>query len=142
MAKRVPVKKINPSKIGKDLYSSCARGKFDSLLIALEKTQPIKFGWPRKLQPLHIAAAYGNLSVVRTLNEKYGHDAECINDDLFTPVHVASFGGHIDVVEYLITAECHCNPNVQHASQLSPQHYVCYVAYYVPLNMMHTEFDI
>jgi ankyrin repeat protein len=55
-----------------------------------------KTGW----SPLHVAAAQGDVEVVRALVE-CGVDTTALADDGRTPLHVAAEAGHVEVVRFL-----------------------------------------
>ncbi|KAF8840057.1 ankyrin, partial [Paxillus ammoniavirescens] len=51
---------------------------------------------------LHIAAAYGHISIAAKVLIEAGCDPATCNSDGKTPLHVAALGGHILVVEYML----------------------------------------
>ncbi|XP_078037149.1 ankyrin repeat domain-containing protein 49 [Augochlora pura] len=50
------------------------------------------------------AAENGNLDNLRKLIAKNKHLLECRDKDGYTPLHRASYAGHVDIVEYLLQA--------------------------------------
>ena len=56
-------------------------------------------GWT----PLHLAAHYGNLDIVKILLD-YGADIEAVSKNAIanTPISAAAWGNHLDIVEYLL----------------------------------------
>ena len=53
--------------------------------------------------PLHIAARYGQVEVVKELlNEEYGVDVDNKNEDERTPCHLAARHGHVDVLKLIL----------------------------------------
>ena len=87
------------------LRDACQRGYFKGLLHrarSRRSSEPLEELFePDLSQPLHYAAARGNLEVVRKLIETYKCDPMCQNVHGITPLHCASYCGQIDVVKYL-----------------------------------------
>ena len=87
------------------LRDACQRGNFKVLLHRARSTRSNKpleeLFEPDLSQPLHYAAARGNLEVVRELIETYECDPMCENMHGITPLHCASYCGQIYVVKYL-----------------------------------------
>ena len=52
----------------------------------------------RQWQPIHWAATNGHAGTVSTLIQ-FGADVNCISNNGYTPIYVASENGHIDVVK-------------------------------------------
>ena len=52
--------------------------------------------------PLHTASLRGNVSIVKMLIEAGADVDRCEHVDDFTPFQYACFGGHKEVVDYLI----------------------------------------
>ena len=69
--------------------------------------------------PLHTAASSGNVAQVRRLYREY--DVNCVDSKGETPLHYASWNGHLDVVCVLIS-ECKANINVKDAGGHTPLH--------------------
>ena len=84
---------------------ACKRGNFKGLLGRARSSKSSKVleePFERDLsQPLHYAAALGNLEVVREFVESYDCDPMCENRRGITPLHCASYCGKVDVVKYL-----------------------------------------
>ena len=87
------------------IRGACERGHFKGLLRKAQSTKSsevLKESFkPDLSQPLHYAAAVGNLEVVRELIESHGCDPACRNLYEITPLHCASFCGQTDIVKYL-----------------------------------------
>ena len=87
------------------IRGACERGHFKGLLHkarSTESSEVLKERFkPDLSQPLHYAAAVGNLEVVRDLIESHRCDPACRNLYGITPLHCASFCGQTDVVKYL-----------------------------------------
>ena len=87
------------------LRDACQRGDFKGLLHrarASKSNKLLKEPFdPDLSQPLHYAAALGNLEVVRELIESYDCEPMCQNVHGITPLHCASYCGKIKVVKYL-----------------------------------------
>jgi ankyrin repeat protein len=67
---------------------------------------------PNEFTALHLAAAGGNVDVVRfLLSEEIGADATAARGNNFTPLHSAAMYGHTSVCELLIDAGA--DPNIQ-----------------------------
>ena len=58
--------------------------------------------------PIHVAAKYGNVEIVKALVEN-GASVHSIDNDSMTALHVACYEGHLDLVKYLIDAGAHLN---------------------------------
>jgi len=97
------------SKWKEKLQSACEDGDFDTVLKVIgEGCSPrrlLKDG----LQPLHYAAAHGQLDVVRTLVDKHHCDVACKDKKCCTSLHYACYYGHSDVVKYLVNGQM-CSP--------------------------------
>ena len=89
----------------KELRRLCRRGKFKKILTGAQSTgstEVLRQGFdPDLSQPLHYAAARGNIEAVRELIESYGCDPGCQNLYGITPMHCASYCGRLNVVKYL-----------------------------------------
>jgi ankyrin repeat protein len=59
--------------------------------------------WPPGSPPLHFAAEYGHISVVKELIEVRNADINARNDKGWTPSRVARCNGKADIVAYLIS---------------------------------------
>ena len=87
------------------LRNTCKRGYFKELLHrarSSKSNEVVKECFnPDLSQPLHYAAALGDLEVVKELIESYECDPMCQNLYGITPLHCACYCGKIDVVKYL-----------------------------------------
>ena len=54
--------------------------------------------------PLHYAAEFGHLHIVKYLINQQDCNPSCLDENKFTPLHCAAMMGQIDVVKFL-TAE-------------------------------------
>ena len=98
---------VNMKTKKRRLRDACQKGDFKGLLHIARSRKPnepleelFELDIDRS-QPLHYAAARGNLEVVRELIETYKCDPMCENVHGITPLHCASYCGQIDVVKYL-----------------------------------------
>jgi len=78
--------------------------------------------------PIHLACKYGNIDCVRTLVET-GKDnpnrvSFCNGASGATPLHAAAFGGHLDIIKYLLT-ECGADPNITADDGTTALHLAC-----------------
>ena len=56
--------------------------------------------------PLHIAAYFGHLNIVRYLVDEQGCNPSCLDENKYTPLHFAAMNGYIYIVKFL-TVEKH-----------------------------------
>ena len=71
--------------------------------------------------PLHIAALYNNLEVVKFFVNNLHYDPKSKNELGRTPLHHASEGGHLDVVKYLVDTH-YCDPLCPDTDIITPLH--------------------
>ncbi|XP_062509678.1 ankyrin-3-like [Corticium candelabrum] len=55
--------------------------------------------------PVHVAAQFGSLGAMQELLHVNG-DVMCFAADNYTPLHYAAWGGHVDVIRYLLSLDC------------------------------------
>ena len=56
---------------------------------------------PYSRTPLHCAAEFGHLHIVKYLIDEQGCNPSCLDEDKYTPLHCAAIKGHINVVKFL-----------------------------------------
>ena len=71
--------------------------------------------------PLHCAAEFGHLHIVKYLTDEQGCNPSCLDEHKNTPLHCASMEGHLDIVKFL-TVEKHCDPMCRDSDQDTPLH--------------------
>ena len=71
--------------------------------------------------PLHFAAAFGHLDVVKFLTEDMKCDSNLKGRYGRTPLHYASENGHLEVVKYLVDT-LHCDPLCAGKKKQTPLH--------------------
>ena len=105
--------------------SACKRGDAEKILhmIRGENCNP-KQKLDINRQPLHYAAAYGRLKLVRTLVDTYRCNFNWWDTYGCTPLHYACYHGQVDVVKYLVTHQG-CNSLRTDFTKNSPLHYAC-----------------
>lgn len=86
-------------------------------LLLLHGANIITPGWLGT--PLHIAAEYGSINVIRALLDK-GATIDAYNEWHCTPLHIAARAGSIDVLAYLLHEGA--NPNAQNQTLQTPLH--------------------
>ncbi|BET32574.1 ankyrin repeat domain-containing protein [Wolbachia pipientis] len=79
-----------------------------------------KFTVKNGMTPLHFAAMYGYLGIVRYLVE-HGADINLQNEDHTTPLHFADIYGHSSTVRYLVMNNV--NTNLEDISNNISQNY-------------------
>ena len=111
---------------GEAMKTACEKGDFERVFELIKAGQDPRHPLPRNQnrKPLHYAAFYGNLEVVRTLVEKYGCNPQSASRNKCTPLHYACHGGHPDVVKYLVN-EQKCNTRVKDQKGNLPLHLAC-----------------
>ena len=65
-----------------------------------------------KNTPLHVAAIYGHLEVMKYLINNFNFDPNIVGVYGRTALYYACSNGHPELVKYLIE-ECHCNPDLR-----------------------------
>ena len=65
-----------------------------------------------KSAPLHVAAIYGHLEVMKYLINNFNFDPNIVGVHGRTALYYACSNGHHEVAKYLIK-ECHCNPDTR-----------------------------
>ena len=65
-----------------------------------------------KSAPLHVAAIYGHLEVMKYLINNFNFDPNIVGVNGRTALYYACSNGHLEVAKYLIE-ECHCNPDTR-----------------------------
>ena len=70
--------------------------------------------------PLHYAAEFGHLHIVKCLIDELGCNPSCLDEDRRTPLHCAAMKGHMGIVKFL-TVE-HCNPIRRDSERNPPLH--------------------
>ena len=105
--------------------SACKRGDAEKILhmITEENCNP-KQQLVYNRQPLHYAAAYGRLRLVRILVDTYRCNFNWRDTYGCTPLHYACFHGQVDVVKYLVN-HWGCNSVRTDFTKNSPLHYAC-----------------
>ena len=69
--------------------------------------------------PLHTAAEFGHLDIVKYLIEECHCDLEAKDRYRNTPLHQAVRFGHLNIVKYLIE-DCHCDPKEKNNNGWTP----------------------
>ena len=80
-------------------------------------------GWKGR-STLHYACEGGNVSLVRTLIDKYEADRNAVDIEGEAPIHAAAWSGHTDVVNCLIK-EFSCNPGAKGSGGRTVLHEAC-----------------
>ena len=90
------------AKLIKRLRKLCENGKLRDIFTPVFGVEHLKREFdPDHSQPLHYAAARGDVEMVRDLIETYGCDPMCKNVYGITPMHCACYCAQLDVVKYL-----------------------------------------
>ncbi|HEY6438199.1 MAG TPA: ankyrin repeat domain-containing protein, partial [Ignavibacteriaceae bacterium] len=79
--------------------TAISNGHLDVTKVFLEKGADVKVANNHGYTPLHRAARYGHLDVVKYLVEQKGADVNAVNKYGYTPLHRAARYGHLDVVK-------------------------------------------
>ena len=144
--KRLPVMADEANKL-KRLRKLCENGKLRKLFTLASGVQHLKQELdPDRSQPLHYAAARGDVQVVRDLIESYGCDPVCKNVYDITPMHCACYCGQLDVVKYL-QKYCPLATRVEDNAGACPVVYTAYctiyglIKYYYAPNTMKAPLD-
>ena len=69
--------------------------------------------------PLHYAAEFGHVHIVKFLIENQGCNSLCTDSNGATPLLLASMNGHLDTVKYL-TVDRYCNPEIRDSDNVTP----------------------
>jgi len=69
--------------------------------------------------PLHLAAEYGHLHIVKYFADEQGCNLSCLDGQNQTPLHRAAMKGHVDIVKFL-TMEKHCDPMLKDCENDTP----------------------
>ncbi len=86
-----------------DLVTACFLNKHDNVLKAIAAGADVNSpGTLHGTTPLHVAASYSGLNIVKTL-VKYGADVLAVDDVGRTILHAAAQGGDAAVVRFLLT---------------------------------------
>ena len=109
------------TSVSRSALSACINDNFDELFAMIDSgrilcTESITESGD---QPLHLAAARGNLEAVSTLVERYKCDP--YGSKKVTPLHYAALNGHLEVVKYLFSVGCRSKK-----SGGSALHFACY----------------
>ena len=112
------------SKWKEKLQSACDDGDFDTVLKVIGEGCSPRRLLRDGLQPLHYAAAHGQLDVVRTLVDKHHCDVACRDIEGCTPLHHAAAYGQLHAVRMLV--EQHCDVACKDKKRCKCLHYDCY----------------
>ena len=90
------------AKLMRRLRKLCENGQLREIFTPAFGVEHLKREFdPDRTQPLHYAAARGDVEMVRDLIETYGCDPVCKNAYGITPMHCACYCGQLDIVKYL-----------------------------------------
>ena len=128
----VDEQKMDPmcqTKVGDTpLHTACAGGSTSVvtyLINAMSKYLPIEdvlrckgqFGW----SPLHLAADYGKLEIIKLLITKFNSDPLMTNDNGKIALHYAAQQGHLHTVK-LFVEQIKCNPSHMDKNKVTSLH--------------------
>ena len=103
------------------LHIAAMNGRFELVKYLLEHMKGYMFTGYAGRTAFHYAALTGSLQIVKYIDQKYSVDLDFRDQYQFTPLHLASFKGKLEVVEYLI--ERGCDVSLQDYKLLTPFHY-------------------
>ena len=78
----------------------------------------------RNYTPLHWAAIFGRIDIVKFLVEDMNCDVECRDDYCNTPLHRAALAGRLNIVQYFIE-ERQCDPACRGYDGRTALHHAC-----------------
>ena len=84
------------------MRTACEEGDFEKAFELIKGGQNPRQTLPGSLKPLHYAAFYGNLEVVRKLIDKHSCNPRSADMKKCTPLHYAAFHGNLEVVKALV----------------------------------------
>ena len=114
------------AKFMKRLRRLCQKGPLREIFTPAYGVEHLKREFdPDRTQPLHYAAARGDVKLVRDLIETYGCDPMCKNAYGITPMHCACYCGQLGVVKYL-QKKCPMATSVEDNEGVCPVVYTTY----------------
>ena len=78
----------------------------------------------RNYTPLHWAAVFGHIDIVKFLVEEMNCDVECRDDSRNTPLHRAALAGRLNVLQYFIEKR-QCDPSFRGYDGRTSLHHAC-----------------
>ncbi|CAN0214955.1 unnamed protein product, partial [Discosporangium mesarthrocarpum] len=86
------------------LHWACVEGQVDTMEILLRGGATVEARDYRGQTPLHHSCSMGHLRVSQLLVQRYHADVSVTSNDLYrTPLHFASIGGNLEVVQFLLS---------------------------------------